>query len=191
MALPDSRPCIPALLLFLQVFPSVSAISFAPFGLEVRRIVPLPFLSLARQLFCLFFKHIFFFLFCYLLLHSLRIFLNYTKCLRFPLSGFSRGLSYLALYMSSHFFATCFRSPLLSRILSLSLFLLSFLLDNSRLLSLPTRGSPSIGFSTFRLLLIAVGSTPLTSVGRAISSSTSYDNLVRDFFHGRVDFCDS
>lgn len=72
--------------------------------------MPLPFLSLARQLFCLFFKHIFFFLFCYLLLHSLRIFLNYTKCLRFPLSGFSCGLSYLSLYMSSNFFATCFHS---------------------------------------------------------------------------------
>lgn len=75
--------------------------------------------------------------------------------------------------MSSNFFATCFRSLLLSRILSLSLPPLisprqfpPFISSHSRL--------PSIGFSTFRLLLIAVGSTPLTSVGgRAISSSTS------------------
>lgn len=34
MALPDSRTCIPALLLFLQVFPSVSAISFVSFYLD-------------------------------------------------------------------------------------------------------------------------------------------------------------
>lgn len=44
MALPDSRPCILTLLLFPQVFPSVSAISFAPFCLDRGRIVPSFFL---------------------------------------------------------------------------------------------------------------------------------------------------
>lgn len=52
---------------------------------------------------------------------------------------------------------------------------LPFISSHSRL--------PSIGFSPFRLLLIAVGSTPLTSVsGRTISSSTSSHTTAATLF---------
>lgn len=114
--------------------------------------MPLPFLSLARQLFCLSFKHLFFFLF---LLFIFAFSPNFSQLHEMPAFSLKRLFVPLVspcpclLIFSRRVSVLSF-----SLVFPRSLFLLSFLLDNSRLLSLPTRGYPQLDFPRFVYFLL-------------------------------------